>query len=350
MKKAIALLSLFLLFFGCAGGETKPQPQGTFYLLVTDKKFDFQGVSSVRITVSEAKIFSPQQGWLTVSSLKQTIDLMQLANSNALLAQAVVPPGNYSHARLLIERAVVTANGVEKEAVLPSHELKIALLIQVEQNLSSTLLLDFDLNRSLHSAGDKIVFAPVVKADSRAGAVVSTQTGAVQGGRFVSSDIFGMNERGEVNPGQGIPEDAELEVDETGRVKTTGIPTAPPAQPTASPSDNYTHPAGTLSSCVERCRLSCFPESAFSCESDCRARLDASCDTACTGNVTVFCDTRCESDVSYTQVACLTSCRLNELPKCKANCLGDADANCRLKCQTAANAYAACMTNCTTAC
>lgn len=193
--------------------------QGRAVISITDDAATLSGVTAVLVTIDKVETHSSAQGWLTVSSASKQYDLLKLkqTGASALLVDAKLDAGTYDQIRLNISNVSVTANGKTQTAKLPSNTLKVVGNLVVVGGQTSTLSLDFMLDKSLHLTGTGLyVLAPVVKLESRSNASATVKAdGTVEesGGKLEDEDTEGMDEKGEMR------EDFELEVDSDGKIK-----------------------------------------------------------------------------------------------------------------------------------
>ncbi len=161
-------------------------------------------VSSVMITVNKIEVHNQAQGWVTVSNETKQYDLLALKQSGAtsLLAQANITAGTYDQVRLTVSNVVVTDNGVQKVAKLPSGELKIIGTTIVNTNATSTAVFDFMTDKSLHVTGNGgFVFTPVINMETKSNADVTVDPSNamhINAGHVDASVNEGMDVNGEM--------------------------------------------------------------------------------------------------------------------------------------------------------
>jgi hypothetical protein len=103
-------------------------------------------------------------GWYTVVNTTQTFDLISLQNVTALWGSANLSAGWYTQIRLYVDEAVLTIDGVEYNCTIPSHVLKLIKPFNITANATTTLILDFDVQKSVHETGaGEYVFRPTIK-------------------------------------------------------------------------------------------------------------------------------------------------------------------------------------------
>ncbi|MEE8318271.1 MAG: DUF4382 domain-containing protein [Dehalococcoidales bacterium] len=105
-------------------------------------------------------------GWITVIDVATSFDLMEVVNGvEAILGSANVMAGKYTQIRMTVDRVeVVTTDGDNFTAEVPSGKLKIVRPFDVGGGETTVLTLDFDGKKSLVVTGaGKFFFKPVVK-------------------------------------------------------------------------------------------------------------------------------------------------------------------------------------------
>jgi hypothetical protein len=173
--KSILLVGLItiILIAGCTipsfGG-------GTLQLKVTDQG----NISSLVLSISEVKVHmagnetateqsdgqetneTGGSGWITVAGSK-TIDLIQVKGVNDLLGETSLAPSKYTQIRLSISSATAVIDGVSHTLTIPSGTLKFVHPFEIENNKTTSLILDFNADSSIVKAGDKYILKPVVR-------------------------------------------------------------------------------------------------------------------------------------------------------------------------------------------
>ncbi len=168
--------------------------------MVRDAPFPYDYVASASIVVESIEVQSSTGGWTTVYTGPTEVDLVPLTGGNSLpLVQADLEPGTYDNVRVIVDAGQVmltpeafadggdpvysTANGRLKFPSASQSGLKVKIegSITVVTQLSSDLVLDFDLSKNFvfngpvtHPPGVKrVIFTPVVRAtnESVAGSI-----------------------------------------------------------------------------------------------------------------------------------------------------------------------------------
>ncbi len=211
MKKLLAIvmalmLSAALVITGCSsttttpttGSTTPPAQQGTLQLLVTDAPPQKE-VTAIELTISTIAVHAAQSqaelqepavtpgastesesvengmvtgtneattGWITIDPAENaTFDLLQIKDIEESLAAQLLEAGKYTQIRLTVEKARVGLNnGALQDAEVPSGTIKFVHPFEIKADGTTTLLFDFDADRSVTVSGNaKIIVRPVVK-------------------------------------------------------------------------------------------------------------------------------------------------------------------------------------------
>ncbi len=243
LSLVLVLLGVFLLVVSCApqapgssattsakeqyktlpSGESTAN-QGRVVFTIADAAADMNSVSRVVVTIDSISVHSDTEGWVTVSSIPQTTDLLLLKAEGAqrLLADVKLKEGSYQQLRLDISKVVVTDNTGEHQAKLPSGELKIIGGFNVSANSTSTAKFDFIADESLHRTGNgEYILAPVVQLETREDADVDVKADnkvEVKNGHVKTNIKVGMDVDGNVGVGLHIPKEAKVSLS-NGKVK-----------------------------------------------------------------------------------------------------------------------------------
>ena len=158
---AMAVTGLILIAgFAFLGSVTS----GNLYVYVRDAPADWRQLnvvfSDIQVHRADAENDS---GWIHLPLSSPTIDFVALANLTRLLALDRAPAGEYTQLRLVVNSVDGVLNdGTPVTFVVPSGELKTTTPFDVPGSGSVRITLDFDLASSIHSAGGKWIFRPVL--------------------------------------------------------------------------------------------------------------------------------------------------------------------------------------------
>lgn len=193
MKKLLNLIGTFLIgalaMSGCnysqdtdSASKKAGAASGNLRILATDDPFPYDSVSSAMVTISKIEMRQASGGgYIAISDTSTTLDLVQLRNGiTSTLADLNVPAGKYDQVRLFISAAAVDLkDGRHMNLMVPSGAqtgLKVFVSpgIDVQTQVSTDLLLDFDISRSFIALGNAASpagitgfnFIPVVRASN----------------------------------------------------------------------------------------------------------------------------------------------------------------------------------------
>ena len=142
---------------------------GQLILNITDAPGDLN-ITHANITISQVKVHrnaaanNTTAGWYTVVNKSQTFDLIALQNVSKFFGSVTLSAGWYTQIRLYIESVVLTIDGVEYDCKIPSNTIKLTTPFNISANKTTTLILDFDVQESVHETGNgKYMFKPTIK-------------------------------------------------------------------------------------------------------------------------------------------------------------------------------------------
>lgn len=173
------LLMLGLIVAGCDDSSTGSEPAtGTMEVELHDAPADYEAVNVniERVMVNNAET---DTGWVEINSPQQTYDLLKLTNgATAPLGSKQLPAGRYDQIRLIVSENgnSVTIDGTEYDLFVPSGAqtgVKLNIDAEIEEDITYTLLLDFDAARSVvkrgnNQSGAEYLLQPVISASSQA--------------------------------------------------------------------------------------------------------------------------------------------------------------------------------------
>ncbi len=198
---SLMILALGLSLTSCQKNEASSGPaadQGLVTVKITDSPFPLKWFAQVDVTITKIELHtvdSTRHGsFVTVWEGHQSVNLLELRNGETSdFPQAAVPAGRYNMIRLKMDSVhIVYKNGVEFSLKLPDRMkagLRIVIVppVEVQEGDSTSVLLDFDLSKSLVIRGGWhqnfpgmgfLSFRPVIRA------VSMHKTGSIMG--FVS--------------------------------------------------------------------------------------------------------------------------------------------------------------------
>ncbi len=171
--KAIAsiLLVLAIALAGCtASGE-----EGSASIYVKDAptdEFDEIHVVFTEVRVHESGAESDEDaeesdgGWMVLfeNASGQDIDLLAAnGTAAAFLGEADLPAGNYTQIRIIVQSAYGIKDDNRVPITVSSGTLKMVQSFEVQADMETKIIIDYDLDRSLHQQGNGAWrFTPVI--------------------------------------------------------------------------------------------------------------------------------------------------------------------------------------------
>lgn len=168
---ALALIAYFAILPALSPGTSG---YGTLEIRITDDPTE--NFTAVWVTISDVQVHKAsdnaedEDGWITVASENMTFELLELEDTEEVLARSKIEPGHYTQMRMTVTEVKIAIDGqaVDEPVKLPSGELKflkpVALVFDIQAGETTVLLLDFDARKSLSPIGQGMyMFDPVVK-------------------------------------------------------------------------------------------------------------------------------------------------------------------------------------------
>jgi hypothetical protein len=184
---ALAIGVAALASYACGGDNpASPSGAGNLRLMITDSPYG--DAKSVLVTFSEvsAHLSSGGSGGRTNlafagAAASRTCDLKKLEQAQDVLGVGALPAGRYTMIRLVVSRAalyfdnalpaeapacaatVTAPAGRSADLIIPSGEVKLNREFDVADGGATTILLDFDGDRSIHEQGNGVFrMSPVI--------------------------------------------------------------------------------------------------------------------------------------------------------------------------------------------
>ncbi|MGH9379162.1 MAG: DUF4382 domain-containing protein [Thermoanaerobaculia bacterium] len=162
----VALTLALAPLLSCSDSDSPSAPSGTMLRIeLTDAPTD--ELSAVNVYISGLTI-KPTTGPVErITNDVGLLDLLTLQDTTELLVAAEVESGDYEFIMVELDEAassvVDAATGEELSLQIPSQEIKVLGGFTVEPDLTTTVLLDFDADRSLIRRGDgRWLLTPVI--------------------------------------------------------------------------------------------------------------------------------------------------------------------------------------------
>ena len=170
MKKAFGLLAILIVVTTGMLSGCIQQGSGTLVLQITDAPGDLN-ITEALVTMSQVRVHYAgidENGttgeWIYVVNETQTFDLIALQDVKELFGTAELNAGWYTRIRLYVDSALVTIDGIQYDLEIPSKTVKLIRPFRVVDGQTTTLTLDFDVQKSVHVTGsDKYIMKPTIK-------------------------------------------------------------------------------------------------------------------------------------------------------------------------------------------
>ena len=182
---AVVLVMVSLMLPSCSQEETAPnsfEEQGQLKIYLIDNPAVFDAVNIV-VTRVEAHLSGADStsGWVVLSDSTATYDLLVLRNGvSAVLADSVLPAGNYTQLRLIVgDGSTVVVDGMTHPLEIPSGTqtgVKLNHPFSIPAGGIVELTLDFDADRSVIQTGSgDYQLQPVIRVQA------TTASGSISG-------------------------------------------------------------------------------------------------------------------------------------------------------------------------
>jgi hypothetical protein len=166
----------------CDNSPSSPSGQSArFNLRITDSPFS--DARAVLVTFSAVSAHRTDSDWTTVpfadGGTSRTCDLKKLENSEDVLGTGPLPAGDYTQVRLVVQSArlyfdnpaagpacaatIAAPAGKMADLRIPSGEVKLNRGFKLAADATTSMLLDFDGDRSIHQTGNgTYLMSPVI--------------------------------------------------------------------------------------------------------------------------------------------------------------------------------------------
>lgn len=183
MRRTYLLFAVVLTFAGCSDSSpSSPSGQSaTFNLRLTDSPFN--DARAVLVTFSEVTAHRTDSDWTTIpftgGATTRTCDLKKLENSEDVLGTGPLPAGDYTQVRLVVQSAklyfdnpstgsacatsITAPAGKMADLRIPSGEVKLNRGFKIPTSGATTMVVDFDGDKSIHETGNgTFMMSPVI--------------------------------------------------------------------------------------------------------------------------------------------------------------------------------------------
>lgn len=198
MKKFAGLMLAFVavtMFISCSDDDSTSDQNARVKISMTDAPGDYEKVLIDVIDVKiKADAEADEEGWVSLSNVQPGVyDLLKLTGGvTQLLADAEVPAGFLGQIRLVLGTenfVVINGDPTPQPLATPSAQqsgLKLKVNQELEAGMAYEYLLDFDVDKSVVSAGNSggFILKPVIRLSAKEG--TGTISGEVQPSSFQS--------------------------------------------------------------------------------------------------------------------------------------------------------------------
>ena len=183
MRQTTAVfITAALLVSACSGSPSGPSgATGTLHLRLTDSPFS--DAQAVLVTFSAVTAHRAESDWTSVpfaaAATSRTCDLKKLETAQDVLGTGPLPAGKYTQLRLMVASATIYFDnpssgpacapaiappaGTSASVEIPSGEVKLNRGFELAADGATTMLLDFDGDRSLRLTGNgRYMMTPVI--------------------------------------------------------------------------------------------------------------------------------------------------------------------------------------------
>ena len=162
-NSVVPIVAILVLLLNGLSGCMSSEGTGVLVLKITDAPPDLE-ITKALVKISDVDVHLIATGWYTVVEEEQIFDLIELKNVKKILGNVTLPAGRYTQVRLYVTEANVTIDGVEYDLKIPSSKIQLISPFSINENETTVLTLDFDVEESVFSTGsNKYMMKPTVK-------------------------------------------------------------------------------------------------------------------------------------------------------------------------------------------
>jgi hypothetical protein len=170
--------------FACSNSTSPSNAPRTLNVMITDSPFS--DAKALLVTFSDVNVHraDEDEGWKNLpfadGGSARTCDLKKLENSEDILGTGALQPGRYTQVRLVVSAAtlyfdnpstgdpcapsIAAPQGRQEAVDIPSGEVKLNRQFEVKDTAATTMLLDFDGDKSVRETGNgRFVMTPVIE-------------------------------------------------------------------------------------------------------------------------------------------------------------------------------------------
>ena len=129
-----------------------------------------EDADNIYITINQIRVQKIGGSFITVSQSIQTYDLLKLNQKQELLLDTNLEEGMYTQIRISISSGEIIIQGKSYEMIVPSEEIKIPVVFEIEEKEKTQIVLDFEAENSILVTGtgeNKVyILRPVIRVES----------------------------------------------------------------------------------------------------------------------------------------------------------------------------------------
>jgi len=184
----VLALTAVIAVSACGGSSTTPSGTGTLRMMLKDSPFT--DGKSLLVTFSEVDAHRGEETnptWNRIDfaggALTRTCDLKRLQTAQDILGVGLLTSGHYTQVRLVVATAVIYFDGAtngdvcgptiapppgrKANVTIPSREVKLNREFDVPLGGATTMLIDFDGDKSVQDTGNgQYMMSPVINIAS----------------------------------------------------------------------------------------------------------------------------------------------------------------------------------------
>lgn len=182
--RAVFVAVMAVVMVACGGSPTSPDGSGSLRIMLKDSPYS--DAKSLLVTFSEVSVHKSDaaaESWTRLpfsgGATSRTCDLKKLVNAQDILGTGAIDTGHYTQIRLTVtssslyfdnaaagnpcDATIATPAGRSAAVEIPSGQVRLNREFDVSSSGATTILLDFDGDRSVHETGNgRYMMSPVI--------------------------------------------------------------------------------------------------------------------------------------------------------------------------------------------
>ena len=162
-NSVITIIVILTLSIVALSGCINTVGTGVLLLQITDAPSNLN-ITKALVHISHIEVHLIGTGWCTIVEEPQLFNLIELKNVKKVLGNVTLSTGHYTQIRLNIDDALITIDGIEHNLKIPSDKIQLISPFSINENETTTLTIDFDIQSSVFSTGsNKYMMKPTIK-------------------------------------------------------------------------------------------------------------------------------------------------------------------------------------------